>query len=168
MSQEMLFTLMAHAEDMQNIAKETLSISEKTIKNLEDKTNKIIDYTKNELNNTTRKLLAEAKLFLTLCTIIITIGISVIFFFTFYWSSGERDKLILKRRELEIKCNELESQYKTLQLKIDNLDYTKQKYAQITEVKGKKGYYVHIDPKEEPFTLLEGGKVAKLMPVKLK
>jgi hypothetical protein len=38
----------------------------------------------------------------------------------------------------------------------DALDYTLQKYAQITRVRGKDGYWVHIDPSEEALILESG------------
>jgi hypothetical protein len=64
-----------------------------------------------------------------------------------------------ERDKLQQECNELQN-------KIDKLDYTKQKYAQITEITGYKGLFVYIDPKIEPFNVQTGGRVAKLLPPK--
>jgi cell division protein FtsL len=157
--QEELYTLMAHAEDMQKIANTTLIVSKNATENLTKDTKEILQNIINEVHKTTQTQVTQAtKLFLG-SFVVFFLALAGLFYFSALWTYEERDKLTVERNRLQKECNELQN-------KIDKLDYTKQKYAQITEVTGQKGFFVYIDPKFEPVNLQGGGRVAKLLPLK--
>lgn len=171
MSQEELFTLMAHAQDMQKIADTHLAAVNRALKRLEEGTSEALaasiradigktlsegntaltkaseglQRAKNEIAKATSSFRFGVTVYPVVVLVLASFLMAGTFFFAVKWTMNERDRL---------------------QEKVDELDYTLQKHAQVTEVQNRKGFWVFIDPLVEPFTTQDGRRVAKLAPPK--